>query len=291
MSPLDQALKLMYDGRLDEARSSLEMLLEKDPDNTDLLYNLGVACSMPQVAGRAIELLQKCIQIDPDYSNAYVALGLVYSMQGEPQRAKQYCIRAAEINPKNLLALKGLGLLFAKEKDFMKSLYYLKRAFDLCPYDPQTILWMAQNYKELKDIEMAEKYFIEVLEMNASLDLQTAAKEGLQDLAVGAFEPCGLRVNIVLHLLDAIRIFRDKTVLEVQSIISEIAMIGRLGLDISNADKKYNVTTLSGEFTALQLMCVSYAGFQRIRPGQSMGIDLSDEFELAFSLSVSEDVL
>ena len=42
MDHFDLALKLIAAGRLDEARIYLEELLLQDPDNPDLLYNLGL---------------------------------------------------------------------------------------------------------------------------------------------------------------------------------------------------------------------------------------------------------
>ena len=43
MDPFEQALKFIQAGRLDEARIYLEELLHQDPDNPDLLYNLGLS--------------------------------------------------------------------------------------------------------------------------------------------------------------------------------------------------------------------------------------------------------
>ena len=42
MDHFDLALKLLAAGQLDEARIYLEELLRQDPDNPDILYNLGL---------------------------------------------------------------------------------------------------------------------------------------------------------------------------------------------------------------------------------------------------------
>ena len=42
MDPFEQALKFIQAGRLAEARIYLEELLRQDPDNPDILYNLGL---------------------------------------------------------------------------------------------------------------------------------------------------------------------------------------------------------------------------------------------------------
>ena len=61
MDHFDLALKLIAAGRLDEARIYLEELLALDPDNTDLLYNLGLCYVDLGQLDRGIELLHRCL--------------------------------------------------------------------------------------------------------------------------------------------------------------------------------------------------------------------------------------
>ena len=61
MDHFDLALKLLAAGRLDEARIYLEELLRQDPDNPDLLYNLGLCYVDLSQPDRGIELLHRCL--------------------------------------------------------------------------------------------------------------------------------------------------------------------------------------------------------------------------------------
>jgi tetratricopeptide (TPR) repeat protein len=74
----EEALKLIRVGRLDEARIYLEELLRENPDNTDLLYNLGLCYVDLGQLEKGIELLHRCLQLAPSHPHAYVALGLAY---------------------------------------------------------------------------------------------------------------------------------------------------------------------------------------------------------------------
>ena len=41
---------------------------------------------------------------------------------------------------------------------------------------------------------------------------------------------------------------------------------------------------MEGDFSGLNLVCILYAGMQRIAPGQDVGMDLSREYEAAVGL-------
>ena len=59
------ALTLLAAGRLDEARIYLEELLALDPDNPDLLYNLGLCYVDLGQLDQGIELLSHCLELAP----------------------------------------------------------------------------------------------------------------------------------------------------------------------------------------------------------------------------------
>jgi tetratricopeptide (TPR) repeat protein len=288
---INPVLKLMGLGMFDEAKISLEELLRRDPKNTDLLYNLGIVYVEIGDAKRAQELLFTCIRLDPDYSNAYVAVGLIYYRQGDLGRAKETFLQAIRINPSNLFALKNVGSLLGKEGDIIKSLYYLKRAFSLHPYDPHTILNLAMAYKDLREMEKAEKYFRMLLDMNPPEALRAVALENLEVLAVGEPQPLGLMVDAVFYLLGIIRILRERTSLQIQEIVSEITMLGRHGLDFEDPGARYALRSLAGEFNSSQLVCTMYVALRQFPPGANIGVDLSEEYELALELAGDDDLL
>ena len=288
---LDQALKLISQGKFSEVKICLEDLLRDYPENTDLLYNLGMTFIELGELVKAIEHLQKCIQLDPDYSNAYVALGLAYYRQGDLQNARDHFLQAIRANPNNLFALRNMGSLFRKEGDSVKSLYYLRRAFGLNPYDPRTLLGLALAYRDLRDIERAERCFRDLLDMNAPENLQAVARDGLRELAVGEPQPLGLAIDAVFYLLDAIRIFRGKTFMQMQEAVSEINALGRHVSDLNDPMARYTLRSIPGEFSPFQLVCILYAGLRQSMPGRNIGIDLSEEYDLALKLAESEDIL
>ena len=53
------------------------------------------------------------------------------------------------------------------------------------------------------------------------------------------------------------------------------------GLDINDPAKKYKLKSLQGEFSGLHLLSLMYTAFQQFKPGQDVGIDFSNEYQLA----------
>jgi hypothetical protein len=86
-----------------------------------------------------------------------------------------------------------------------------------------------------------------------------------------------------------VRLFRGKSLQEVQEITFEIGMLGQHGLDINDPLSSHVLRVLPGRvFSALQLICIMYAGFKRIEPGMDIGVDLGEEWGMAERLAGGE---
>ncbi len=284
----DEALQLIQSGRLDEARIYLEELLEEDPSNIDLIYNLGLCYVDLGQLEKGVELLYRCIQLAPKHTHAYTALGVAYLKMSDLKKAKEYTMMALAADPENPVALKNLGAIFGREGDSLKALYYLRRSYEINPKDPQTVYGLAFAYKALGDFEQAGSYFNKLLEMDVPESLLRLARDGLREIAAKEFKSTGPRMDAVFYLLDALRIFKGKSLEEIKDISFEIGMLGRHGLDINDHSARHILRSLPGAFTALQLVCIMYAGFKQFEPGMDLGIDLSEEYEMAERLMGEE---
>lgn len=286
---LSRALQLLAAGRLDEARIYLEELLALDPDNPDLLYNLGLCYVDLGQLDRGIKLLNLCLQIAPEHSHACVALGIAYQKKGDLAQARAFTSRALAIDPKNPVALKNLGAILGREGDSLRALYYLRQSYQANPQDPQTVYGLAFAYMEMGDIEPAQRHFQEVLDMPAPEELRALARNGLREIAVRELKARGPRMDAVFYLLDAMRLFSGKSLDEVREITFEIGLQGQYGLDINDPKETHVLRSLPGRtFSALELLCIMYAGFKRIEPGIDIGVDLGEEWEMAERLGKKE---
>jgi len=286
-----KAMNFIDQGRFQEAKGVFEELLMDNPKDVDALYNLGMCFTELGEPGKALKALEQCIKYKPDYSNAYVALGFAYSKMMNSKNAKKYFLEALKIDGNNSFALRNLGGLFGKAGEIEKSLYYLEKAYQIDPSDPNTVYGLGYAYQKVKDYEKADKYYKQVLKMDVPGEIRSLAKDGLREIAVSHLKARGFRMDAVMYLVGALKLFEQRTEEEIRNIAFEIGLKGQGGLDINDPEREYTLNTLEGSFTGLQLVCYMYAGFKRIEPSLDVGIDLSDEYAMALKLSTSGEVL
>jgi len=131
-------------------------------------------------------------------------------------------------------------------------------------------------------MEPAQKHFQKVLEMEAPEELRGLARDGLSKIAARELKARGPRMDAVFYLLDALRLFRGMSLQEIQEITFEIGMLGKYGLDINDPQESHVLRALPGRvFSALELVCIMYAGFKRIEPGMDIGVELGEEWGMA----------
>jgi len=69
-------------GNVEKYKEIMETIVSKDPENPDLLYNLGVSASKLGDNDKALEYYNKAIELKPDYTNAQInAASLILSKE------------------------------------------------------------------------------------------------------------------------------------------------------------------------------------------------------------------
>jgi tetratricopeptide (TPR) repeat protein len=71
MKDINYAFMLIKANKLEGAKDVLEELLQSDPANKDILYNLGMCYTEQEEPEKAVKTLSECIRYYPHYSNAY----------------------------------------------------------------------------------------------------------------------------------------------------------------------------------------------------------------------------
>jgi predicted Zn-dependent protease len=83
------ALKLLNQGDYPSAEPLLRMLHARNPDDPEMLYNLGMMLSDQGKLDEAIPMLEQLVEIDPQSSNGWTALGVGYSRNREMGKSEQ----------------------------------------------------------------------------------------------------------------------------------------------------------------------------------------------------------
>lgn len=274
MANLDDAIELLKSGRLRDGMEILETLVRNEPENVNVLYNLGMCYSELGNMDKSIETLEKCVRLAPQHANALAALGYSYSRKGEYEKALGKLKAALEIDPDNFFALKNHGAVLAKLGRYDKAITYLEKANRLLPDSPEVLYGLALAYQEKGDKKTADDLFKRLIEDDKDTKITELAMTARREIAMEALKSKGLRVDAVMYCLGALEHLSSKGKNEIQLITSKIAFLGRRGLDINSPEKKYHLNSLEGDFTGLDLLCHMYVGFKILDQDLDIGADL-----------------
>ncbi|MDA8377616.1 MAG: hypothetical protein M0Z50_11295 [Planctomycetia bacterium] len=64
----------------------------------------------------------------------------------------------------------------------------------------------------------------------------------------------------------------------------EIGKLGQTVLDVNSPDQKYQLRSLPGQYSGLHLVCLMYVAFKILNPSLDIGMDFSQEYQMAKKL-------
>lgn len=285
--PLSVAIEKLKRGEYGDAIRLLELLAKCQPDNPDILYNLGMALSDVGRLEDAIEALRLLLASNPNFANAHVALGVALARQKRHADAISPLRRALELDPLNPWAHRNLGACLLQLGKLSDGESHLRRAVDLNPVDQQALLGLAQVlHADHREAE-ADELYIRVIDVDSSNSFAEMARQARSRLAQESFREKssgGIRPDAVMYLMGAMDRFEKMPLDELRRVAFEIAVLGQRGYDTNNPQKQYEVKSLPGRYSGLHMVCLMYVAFQMISPEHSVGFDLSREFEAAKSM-------
>jgi tetratricopeptide (TPR) repeat protein len=284
MANLNNALELLKAGRIRDGMHILEDLRNSDPENVNILYNLGMCYSELGNFDKSVETLEKCADLAPRHANALTALGYSYSRKGENEKAIAKLNEALQIDPDNFTALKNCGATLAKLGKYNEAISYMEKAARLSPDSPEVLYGLGLAHREAGNQKIADEFFKKIIAENRDPETTELAMTARREIALESFKSKGFRMDAVMYCLGALELFSSRPRNEIFSSVSEIAFLGRGGLDINNPAKKYRLKSLQGEFTGQQLVCYMYVGFRILDENVDIGADLSTEYKAALKL-------
>jgi tetratricopeptide (TPR) repeat protein len=281
MKKFDKANEHLKRKELQQAKAILEELVQEEPAHGDALYNLGMIYTELGDPANAVKTLTKCVELGQDSANVYVALGYAYSRLGNQNKAKELFLAALELEPNNPYALRNLGALYGKETSYESAIQCLERSFAANPYDANTTYGLGMCYFNIGDLGNADRYLRKTIEIDEFSPLSQMARDLLREIAAINLKAQGFRTDAMFYCIHALDLFEKIGRAETKKIAFEIAQKGQQGLDINDPSKKYTLNSLEGVFTGLQLVSYMFVGFKRIAPDMDVGVDLSEEYEMA----------
>jgi tetratricopeptide (TPR) repeat protein len=274
-----------------EAIPLMELLLSDNPDDTVILYNLGMVYSDRGELARALACLSRLLELEPKNVNGRVALGTALMRQGSSAQALAELRRAVDDDPANPWAQRNLGAALLNMKQPEEGIAHVRRATELNPADLLAWYGLGKALEESGDSVGADKAYHQVIEIDEYGEWGELSRTALTRLAEQTFRsklPGRQRPDALMYCVEALERFESMPQSEIQKIGFEIAILGAKGLDPNDSARKYQLKSLPGEFTALHLLCVMYVAFKKFAPEQDIGFDLSAEYRSALALHDSK---
>jgi len=284
MNKLDHAIDELKNGNYSKGKTILLELLISDPNNTVILYNLGMCYSEMGMFIKSIEVLEKCIVLDSENANTLVALGFSYFKNNLNDKAICTLSRAIEIEPNNFYALKNLGGVYGKTGDFDNSIIYLERANAISSNVPEVLVTLAHAYEEKGNFTKANEIYNSINKGTTPYKLRKLAEEGLTRIAIIELKSRGYRYDVVMYCLSAIEMFSKMSKVKIKEISFEIAILGMSGFSINDVEKRYTLKSIKGDFSGLQLTCYMFVGFKLIDENLPPVADFETEYTAALNL-------
>ena len=133
VAPLNVLAMLYFEkGRYNEAIRLYKRALELEPDNPEVLNNLGYIYAEEEVnLDEAMSLVQKALKLRPDSGYIADSLGWIYFKKGSYDDALYYLEKAVNVSPNDPTINEHLGDVFLAKKNFQKALDLYRKALYL----------------------------------------------------------------------------------------------------------------------------------------------------------------
>jgi len=167
-------------GDFEGAVDYLEGLLLKDPDDDELLFNLGVVFSEAKRTKEALEYMERAIEENPKNASALNYVGYTWAEQGDNlDQAEDYIVRALDLRPDDGFIIDSLGWVYymrarplfdtgrteEAKKYLDRALKELLRAQELTGGDPVVSEHLGDAYLLLDQKQRALQKYLEAVEL------------------------------------------------------------------------------------------------------------------------------
>ncbi len=160
-------------GRMQKSLETLQLGLQRLPQNPELLYLLAMMLEEDHQQDRALETMQTLLSIQPDHANALNFVGYSLAQRGERLDEAEAMVRKAlQQKPGEGYIIDSLGWVYYHRGDLEQAETWLLLAAMIEPFEAEILFHLALV---LRDQGNREEKLRQVLEQAAALEIRPAA--------------------------------------------------------------------------------------------------------------------
>ncbi|MBO6256514.1 tetratricopeptide repeat protein [bacterium] len=178
-----KAVNFHSSGNIAEAENFYLEVLKKDPNNINVLYNLGLVYYEKRDYKNEIKVLERAAQLsDSDYE-IYFMLGLAYKNIFEFEKAERAYLRAIALEPENSKTYYNLAIVYLSLNQPEKAIENFKICIDKNPDDIEAKYFLGLAYFRCKEYKKGEKFFDSRLCRDTAIKTQFAVYPNIMQRA------------------------------------------------------------------------------------------------------------
>ena len=285
---LEKGIVCLQKGDYKKGKSILQKLFYDYPNNSVVLFNLGMIYSDESDLNNAIELLTKATEIDNTHAHAWTALAVAQMRDNNIEAATKAANTAAQIDSNDPYVLRTAGTVIAQSGNNSGACFFLEKAAKLAPNDSISLYSLAECLRIIdidKNRPRCDQLYKNVIDLAPGTPQAEKSKDRRRELAYKGFrEVSELRPDAVMYCLDALNKFNDMTSESIGGVAMEAATLGQSGLEVNNPDKRYQLRTIPGDYSGLNIVCILHTAIQKVAPGNDSGFDVQAEYNEALKL-------
>lgn len=178
----EEGIKLLNEGKYDQAISEFQKVLQADPSLAEVHYNIGIAYDRKKQPGEAQQQYMEAIKLKPDFGDAYFALGSSYLAEKKSDQAADAFKKATELMPQSYEAFYNLGAACANQMKYSEAESAFKKATEINPQEPVAHYQLGMAYFGQSKNAEAKAEFMKYLELNPNAADKNDVEELIKSL-------------------------------------------------------------------------------------------------------------
>ena len=147
------------------ALDALTKATKLNPNNSRYFYELGKVQFQLRKYNDAINSFDRAVQVDPKFANAQYNKGVAYERLDNVDKALEAYVMAYTINPQYTKAYISAGAMFKQKKSYDSAIEAYRKAVALDPSDKNALLGLGSVYSSQEKYTEAEQCFRSALKL------------------------------------------------------------------------------------------------------------------------------